>query len=528
MTARPLAVMAIALVLAMVSLPFPAMDVAAQGFQVELLASTFYALSGGQAEVGFNLYNLDPGIEDFTVAIFGDGLAASTPSMNFTITGGGRVNGTFRASASSPGEYPLAVVMRRGELSARAEASAVFLPPLSCKFVSPATNGRTGAVGVGQTYTGMVNFTNWGPSSLRPTFTLPARDIAGKDNARSAQPVTLDVGEIAPFSSKQFRFEGASLPDIGTRAVAPQVKIGDIEAPYGYENGAAGVFNVTAFGFTLVARELLGVELSRDRFVLDERGQATLFLECRKSGGVTGGSVKVSLRTDIQARLELSDYAAQPRFEEFEKLVESAVDFDRGYDLPPMETGAVVLQPFGFHPKICRASDTGGSFFLDFKADLGGAHSLVSVPVSVIPPLTIAMDAHERVTYEQTGGRVLRTITVKNISNSTISGASASFFLDFNERGFVRKADIADTPSVLVPSLGPGEQTVLSISVTPRSPGTWALFPVVEWGDGLMVYGSHVVVAASAPEPVPIGPYVTAFLVIAIPAALMRRFTPKA
>jgi hypothetical protein len=527
MTARPLASLAIVLALAAVAIPFPAREAAGQGFQVELLASTFYALFGGQAEVGFNLYNLDPGIEDFTVAIFGDGLAASPPSMNFSITGGGRVNGTFRVSASSAGEYPFAVVMRRGELSARAEASAVFLPPLSCKFVSPATNGRTGAVGVGQTYTGTVNFTNWGPSSLRPAFTLPARDIAGKDNARSAQPVNFDVGEIAPFSSKLFTFEGASLPDIGTRAVAPQVKIGDIEAPYGYENGTAGVFNVTAFGFTLVARELLGVELSQDRFVLGERGQATIYLECRKAGGVTGGKVIVSLRTDIQARLELSDYAAQPRFEEFEKLVGSAVDFDRGYTLPPMETGAVVLQPFGFHPKICRATDAGGSFFLDFKADLEGAHSLVSVPVSVIPPLTITMDAHEKVTYSQTGERVLRTMTVKNISNSTISGASASFFLDFKERGFLRKADIADTPSVPVPSLGPGEQTVLSLSVTPRSPGTWALFPVVEWGDGLMVYGSHVVVAASAPEPVPVGPYVTAFLVIAIPAALMRRFTPE-
>jgi hypothetical protein len=50
---------------------------------------------------------------------------------------------------------------------------------------------------------------------------------------------------------------------------------------------------------------------------------------------------------------------------------------------------------------------------------------------------------------------------------------------------------------------------------------------VVKWGDGLMVYGSHVVVVASAPEPSPVGPYVAAFLVIAVPAALMRRYTPK-
>jgi hypothetical protein len=35
------------------------------------------------------------------------------------------------------------------------------------------------------------------------------------------------------------------------------------------------------------------------------------------------------------------------------------------------------------------------------------------------------------------------------------------------------------------------------------------------------------VVAASAPEPVPVGPYVTVLVVIAVPAALMRRYTPK-
>jgi len=524
-SARPLAAAAVALALLAVCLPFQAREAAGQGFQVELAASAFYALSGGQADVDFNLYNLDFSAESFTAAISGDGLSASPAVLNFTITGGGRVNGTFRVSAPSPGEYPFAVVMRRGELSARAEASAVFLPLLSCKFVSPATNGRTGVVGVGQPYTGTVNITNWGPSALRPTFTLPARDLEGKGNL--AQPVTLEVGEVGAFSSKLFTYTGESLPNVGTRDILPSVKIGDMEAAFGYENGTAGVYNVTALGFTLAARELLGVELSRDRFALGERGLATIYLECRKAGGVTGGSVKVSLRTDIQARRELSDFAAQERFEEFEKLVEAGVDYDRGFGLPPMETGAVVLQPFAFHPKICRASDAGGSFFLDFRADIGGTQSLVSVPVSVIPQLTIAMDAHEKVSYTQTGGRVLRTITIKNISNSTISGASASFYLDFKQRGFVGKADIADTPSVPVPSLGPGEQTVVSISVTARSPGDWALFPVVSWGDGLMVYGSHIVVAASAPEPVPVGPYVTALVVIAVPAALMRRYTPK-
>jgi hypothetical protein len=339
--------------------------------------------------------------------------------------------------------------------------------------------------------------------------------------------VTIDVGEIPAFSSRLFTYEGTSLPDIGTRVIAPQVKMGDVDALYGYENGTAGVYNVTAFGFTLTARELLGVELSQDRFALGERARATLYLENRNAGGISGVSVKVSLRTDIQARLELTDYAAQPRFEEFDRLVESGVSHTKEFTLPPMETGVQVLEPFYFQPRFCRAADTGGSFFLDFSAELGGTESLVSVPVSVIPPITIAMDTHEKVTYSSTGGTVTRTITVKNISNSTISGARASFFLDFRERGFVRKADIADTPSVPVLSLGPGEQTALSLSMTPRSPGTYAFFPVVKWGDGLMVYGSHVEVVASAPEPSPVVPYVTAFLVIAVPAALMRRYTPK-
>jgi hypothetical protein len=527
MRAHPLAAAAVALAILAAALPFPAREVSGQGFQVELLSSTFYALVGMQAEVGFNLYNLDPQNEDFTVELSGEMLAASPPSMNVTITGGGRVNGTFRVTAALPGEYSLAVVMRRAELSARAEAAAVFLPPLSCKFVSPAANERTGQVGVGQTYTGTVNLTNWGPLALRPTFTLPARDLAGNNTARSSQPVTMDVGEIPAFSSRTFAYEGASLPDIGTRVIAPSVKIGDIDAVYGYENGTAGVYNVTAFEFTLAARELLGVELSQDRFALGERARATLYLECRKAGGISGGSVKVSLRTDIQARLELTDYAAQPRFEEFNRLVEAGVSYDRGFRLPPMETGVQVLQPFDFYPRMCRAQDTGGSFFLDFSAELGGVASMVSVPVSVIPPLTIAMDTHEKVTYASMGGTVLRTVTVRNISNSTISDARASFFLDFRERGFVKNADIADTPSVPLPRLGPGEQTDIALSVTPRSPGTYAFFPIVEWGDGLMVYGSHVEVVASAPQPSPVGPYVTAFLVIAVPVALMRRYTPK-
>jgi hypothetical protein len=506
-------------------LVFPAPEAAGQGFQVELAGATFYALSGMQADVGFNLYNLDSQTEDFTVFLSGDDLVASPASLNVTITGGGRVNGTFKVSAASPGEHPLAVVMRQGELSARAEASAVFLPPLSCKFVSPAVNGRTGKVGVGQTYTGTVNFTNWGRSVLRPAFTLPARDVAG--NATSTQPVTFDVGEIPAFSGKLFTYEGASLTDIGTRLIEPIVKIGDIDALYGYDNGTAGVYNVTAFGFTLAARELLGVEMSQDRFALGEHVQTTLYLENRKAGGISGGSMKVSLRTDIRARLELSDYAAEQRFEEFDRLVESGVSYTNGFTLPPMETGVQVPQPFDFQPKICRATDTGGSFFLDFSAELGGTTSLVAVPVSVIPPMTIAMDTHEKVTYSSTGVTVIRTMTVKNISNSTISGAQASFFLDFREKGFVKKADIADTPSIAVLSLGPGAQAALTLSLTPRSPGSFAFFPVVRWGDGLMVYGSHVVVVASAPEPSPVGPYVTAFLVIAVPAALMRRYAPK-
>jgi hypothetical protein len=146
--------------------------------------------------------------------------------------------------------------------------------------------------------------------------------------------------------------------------------------------------------------------------------------------------------------------------------------------------------------------------------------------VSVISPLLINMGAHEKVSYASTDSSVSRTITVKNISNSTISGASASFFLDFKQRGFVNKADIAETPAVPLPPLAPGEEAEITLSAVPRSPGTYAFFPVVSFGAGLMVYGSHIQVVASAPQVWPAGPYVTAFMAIAVTVAIMRRFTP--
>ena len=526
MSSRACTAAAVLLTLLLIALPFPAKIAAGQGFEVDLDRSTYFALSGMPATVGYSLFNLDPGMEDFTVECSGEGLTVSPASRTVTITGGGKVEGNVSVTAAAPGEYPLTVTMRQGDISARAWAGAIFLPFLSCKFVSPAANERTGAVGVGQSYSGKVNFTNWGPVPLDPTFALPARDIAGSGNARSSQEVVIDVGEIAPRSSVIFNYNGSSLPGIGTRDIGPTVKMGETDALYGYEVGAAGAFNVTRFGFTLSARELLGVEMSNDRFALGERAQVTLYVESRKAGGIAGGSVDVSLHTDIEARNELADYAPLPRFEEFASLVRSGVAYDKGFTLEPMEPGVQKLQAFSFEPKVCRASSSGGSFFLDFRGDLGGTASSVSVPVSVISPLTISMDAHEKVVYAPTDSAVLRTMTVRNVSNSTISGASASFFLDFKERGFVKKADIADTPVVPLPPLAPGEETVVTLTVVPRSPGTYAFFPVVSFGAGLMVYGSHIQVAASAPQVWPAGPYVTAFVAIAVTVAIMRRFSP--
>ena len=495
-------------------------------FEVDVDRSVFYALSGAQAQIGFTMFNLEPAVGEFTVGCAGAGLAVTPPSQSFNISVGGRLEGVFNATAGGPGEFPFTVTMSKGNQSLKALATAVFLPLLSCRFVSPAANGRTGNVGVGQNYTGVVNFTNWDSSPARPSFALPSRDLAEKGGAESSQLVTLEVGEIAPAATRMFEYDGMSLPDLGTRDITPTVMVGGAQAMYGYEVGPAGVFNVTLFTFTLAARELLGIELSSDSFALGERARLTLYVESRRGSGIDGGVLDVSLRTDIEARNELSDYAAEPRFEEFVSTVKSKVDYDRHYGLPPMRPNVQQLLDFSFEPKSCRASGSGGSFFLDFRAELDGTTSRLSVPVSVTSPIALALTSHEAVSYARTGERLTRGITVRNLSNVTFSGATASFFLDFKEQGFVYKADMAETPAIAVPSLGPGEEAEITLSVTPRSPGTYALFPVVTWGDGLMVYGSHLSVVASAPQAVPIGPYVTAIIVIAVPVALMRRLAP--
>jgi hypothetical protein len=63
------------------------------------------------------------------------------------------------------------------------------------------------------------------------------------------------------------------------------------------------------------------------------------------------------------------------------------------------------------------------------------------------------------------------------------------------------------------------------LELSPRSPGTYSFFPVIEWS-GLLVYGSHIQVVASAPKVAPVGPYATAALVILVPVALTRKLTP--
>lgn len=512
--------------LMLAAMPAPAAPQEGQRFEIDLDSYTFYELAGGSMKAGFTLFNLDPATEEFTVECSGDGLTASPDRMTVTITGGGRVEGNFSITAPGQGEYPLTFIMRQGDRSARVIATAVFLPLLSCKFVSPATNERTGEVGVGQTYTGVVNFTNRGTAPLEPAFSLAARDLAGKAGADGSRPVTLQVGRLEPLSTRMFNYNGSSLPDLGTRLIEPSVKLGDIDALYGYDVGPAGVYNVTRFLFTLAARELLGVELSNDRFLLGQRAQITLYVESRKAGGITGGDLDVSLRTDIEARNELSDYAAQPRFEQFASLVRSGVEYDRHYELPPMEPGVQQALTFGFEPRICRATEAGGSFFFDFRADLEGTPGRLSVPVSVVSPIAITMVTHEQVNYAGTGEAVARSMTVRNLSNSTISGATARFFLDFRQQGFVNKADIAETPPVSLPTLAPGEQTDVALTIVARAPGTYSFFPIVSWGNGLSVYGSHIQVAVAAQDTPPVGPYIVAVLVIAVPVALMRRFSP--
>ena len=92
----------VALVMLMGALPFPAPIAAGQGFEVDLDRSTYYALSGTPATVGYSLFNLDPGTEDFTVECSGEGLTVSPASRTVTITGGGKVEGNFSVTAAAP------------------------------------------------------------------------------------------------------------------------------------------------------------------------------------------------------------------------------------------------------------------------------------------------------------------------------------------------------------------------------------------------------------------------------------------
>ncbi|MBM4249800.1 MAG: hypothetical protein FJ149_10305 [Euryarchaeota archaeon] len=491
-------------------------------FELDLDRATFFGLSGRSLSLGFVAFNFRPNTVNFRLECSGEGVTASPP-QSLNITGGGSYIGNFSVAAASPGEYDLTVTMSDGNETARGLATATFLPPLSCRFVSPAANDRIGVVGVGQSYTGRVNFTNFGGAPLSPTFALPERDLLGRGEGTSA--VTLRVGEVPAGGSALFSYEGSSLASTGTRDISPVVMAGGLPALYGFEVFPDGVTNVTRFGFTLAARELLGVGLSEDRFPLGGTSTVTLYVESRLSKGVASGTLEVGLRSDIAARRELADYAAEERFEEFTGLVESRVSFTRRYDLGPMAPGVQKELGFEFAPRMCRASDAGGSYFLDFWADLGGTAASATLPVSVVSPLELAFVTHEKVSYLELGQPLGRVVAVRNLSNSTISGATASFFLDYRGKGFVTKADIASTPKANLPSLGPGEAAAVTLELTPFSPGTYTFFPVMEWG-GLSVYGSHIVVVASSPGGAPIGAYVTAALVILVPVALTRRLTP--
>jgi hypothetical protein len=491
-------------------------------FELDLDRSTFFELAGRNLTLGFVAYNFLAEGAAFTLECSGTGVIAPA-ALGVNISAGGNFAGNFSVSASGPGTYDLTVTMRHQNETARGLAEATFLPPLSARFVSPAANGRIGIAGVGQTYTGRVNFTNFGAAAVSPTFSLPSRDVKGIPAGSGT--VTLQVGEVPAGGSRTFAYEGNSLGDVGTREIAPSVRAGGLDIMYGFEVLPDSVTNVTRLGFTLAARELLGVELSGDQFALGKASTVTLYVESRLSQGVAAASLDITARSDIRARYELSDYAAEPRFEEFAGLVESGVSFTRRYDLGPMAPGVQEELRFELTPRICRASSAGGSYFLDFKADLGGTGVSATRPISVISPLELTFDGPEKVSYRELGAPLTRTVTVRNISNSTISGASASFFLDYREKGFVRKADIAGTPATPLPSLAPGDSASVRLEVVPRSPGTYTFFPVIGWS-GLSVYGSPVQVVASAGQGTPVGPYVTAALVILVPVALTRKLTP--
>ena len=513
---------AFALAFALPCLPAGAQKQPGVNFELDLDRATFFELAGRNLTVGFVAYNFLPGTAPFSLWCSGRGVTAP-PAITVNISAGGSYIGNFSVAAAIPGQYDLTVTMKHENETARGLLSAVFLPPLSCRFVYPAANERIGVVGIGQPYTGRVNLTNFGAFPVSPAFSLPARDIRGA--AAGSDAVTLQVGEIPAGATKTFTYDGNSLGSVGTRDISPVVTAGGIPALYGFEVLPDGVQNVTRLGFTLAARELLGVELSNDQFTLGQTATVTLYVESRRSTMIAGGALDITVRSDLSARNELSDYAAEQRFEEFVGLVGSSVSFKRHYELGPMAPNVQQELSFDFTPRICRASEAGGSYFLDIRADLGGVSASATRPVSVLSPLELSFDSHEKVSYGDTGDGMGRTVTVRNLSNSTISGASAFFFLDYREKGFLRKSDIAETPSTPLPALAPGESSTVTLNIVPRSSGTYTFFPMVSW-NGLSVYGSHIQVVASSPAGTPVGPYVTAALVIIIPVALTRKLTP--
>ncbi len=521
MKARPLLVALAALAFLVPPVPAGAQPTGVD-FELDLDRSTFFELAGRNLTLGYTAYSFLPGQAGFVFECSGSGVIVS-PARTINISAGGSLVGNFSVTAPGPGAYDLTVTMKHGNATARGLAAAVFLPPLSARFVRPAANERIGISGVGQGYTGQVNFTNFGSVALSIAFSLPARDVKGAP--AGSDTVTLQAGEVPAGATKLFSYEGNSLQGLGTRDISPSVSAGGLDIRYGFEVLPDGVSNVTRLGFTLAARELLGVELSEDRFALGSTTSITLYVESRLSRAISAASLDISARSDIRARRELNDYAAEQRFEEFTGRVESSASFTRRYDLGPMPPGVQQELSFEFTPRMCRASPAGGSYFLDFSADLGGTGASATRPITVLSPLELTFDEPEKVSYRELGAPLTRSVTVKNLSNSTISGASASFLLDYREKGFVRKADIAGTPATPLPSLGPGDSTTVRLELTPMSPGTYTFFPIVEWG-GLAVYGSHILVVASAPAGAPVGPYVTAALVILVPAALTRKLSP--
>ncbi len=513
---------AMALAFALPVLPAGALQQPGADFELDLDRSTFFELAGRNLTLGYVAYNFLAETATFTLGCFGPGVTAP-PAFAVNISAGGSYIGNFSLAAAGPGRYDLTVTMKHADRTARGLSTAIFLPPVSCKFVYPAANERIGVIGVGQPYVGRVNLTNFGAVPVSPAFSLPARDIRGAP--AGSETVTLQVGEIPAGGTKTFTYDGNSLGSVGTRDISPVVTAGGLLAAYGFEVLPDGVQNVTRLGFTLAARELLGVEMSDDRFTLGKTTTVTLFVESRRSAGIAGGALDIKVRSDLSARNELSDYAAGGRFEEFVGLVESKLSFTRHYELGPMAPNVQQELSFDFSPRICRASDAGGSYFLDFRADLGGLRASATRPVSVLSPLELAFGSHEKVIFGDTGIAQSRSITVRNLSNSTISGASAYFFLDYREKGFVKKSDIAETPSMPLPPIAPGESATVTLNILPRSSGTYTFFPMVGW-DGLSVYGSHIQLVARAPEGTPVGPYATAALIVLLSVALTRKLSP--